>query len=769
MSSPVCIGGYGPPGNQRRVKVLKGKPSNEEQRTSANWCSSGMLNMKENTSKCALATGLMMTLLFCPMNALAVPADDVGIERELEVYPPGDAFLLAADGNSEGTGMAAWSVLAGNTLQLVSSRYIVPWGWTNPRPVGEGTRNETGADVSVGESGSALTSWVEFDGGGPQGAYVAAFSLDRGWGTPFRLDAGGAGLKPVVAAGSDDGGVALWAENIGGNTSVFSRTYSPVTGWAPSVRVSTIPSRATEVEIADVLNGSAWGMWIDGTGRPRILGSLYVEGSGWGAPVTISSAPPGYSYSELEIVGAPSGKAMVVWLRTNNASGLRETVSSTYESSTGWGSATLLSTNSTALGIAPRVAYGGSDAFYIAYGDRVGGNDQLFVVSSTSIATPTPPSGLSNSANVAGSWISASLNGGAIVGWIEPSLSREVVQAARIGPTGDYLGSALVSKEGLGDALAVAGWSDRDGNAVVSWIEERQGQRVVLATTIREEIAPVLYVLSPADGTQLQVPTVLVDGRAEAGAIVSANGVQGRAGTNGSFQLLVPLAPGNNTILIEAVDASGNRNYVIRNVVLEVPWAGLYSAVASIQANVSLVRQDLEAAVLNVTLIQSRLQSLGLEIGDATDDLADATSRLEAIESNENATEEQLADARDNITSSLGRLASLQYQMNATLEELDTATLQLDSTEARLEAVERSIDIMNGAENGTAQKLSRTSSQVATFESDLAIVGVASAVAVMMGSIGLVLGTMAFRKAVRIGRVDENRGEQRGPRPPSVP
>lgn len=67
-----------------------------------------------------------------------------------------------------------------------------------------------------------------------------------------------------------------------------------------------------------------------------------------------------------------------------------------------------------------------------------------------------------------------------------------------------------------------------------------------------------LSVSSPADGSEVTSPTVIVAGQTAPNAEVFVNDASGTADANGNFAISTPLDEGENTVVVVANDDNGN-------------------------------------------------------------------------------------------------------------------------------------------------------------------------------------------------------------------
>jgi hypothetical protein len=86
-----------------------------------------------------------------------------------------------------------------------------------------------------------------------------------------------------------------------------------------------------------------------------------------------------------------------------------------------------------------------------------------------------------------------------------------------------------------------------------------------VVTITLDQVPPKIVIKSPKAGTSLTDPNVTIKGTTEAGTTLiarnAANGASASttAGTDGAFQVILPLAPGPNAIHFAATDLAGNK------------------------------------------------------------------------------------------------------------------------------------------------------------------------------------------------------------------
>ena len=147
---------------------------------------------------------------------------------------------------------------------------------------------------------------------------------------------------------------------------------------------------------------------------------------------------------------------------------------------------------------------------------------------------------------------------------------------------------------------------------VTGWDINPFGQEVVFNAVdvdilTQEAEAPTLSITSPAEGSILSVPTVVVTGFTDPNVTLAVNGLLVAVGASGEFELTVALVNGTNLITATATDDDAATTVSV-NVTYIDPVPDLTEQISQLEDETSQLQEDLE---------------------DALDDLDDAQSELE--------------------------------------------------------------------------------------------------------------------------------------------
>lgn len=533
-----------------------------------------------------------------------------------------DAYQPQVAADASGYAIAVWYQSDGTRMNIWANRYTPSWGWgiaglieTND------TGGATNPQVAVDSSGNALAVWQHFDGTRTN-IFANRYTAGSGWGTAGLLEtASGTASKPQVAFDSSGNALAVWQQDDSFSTSIFSNRYTAGSGWGNASLVEVDDSNgAADPQVAFDGSGNALAVWdqYDGV-RVSIYANRYTAGSGWGSRSLLESDSAGHAYLPQVALDA-SGNASAVWEQSDGAR--YNIVANRYTAGSGWGSAGLIETDNTGGAHAPQVAIDAS--------------------------------------------------GNALAVWYQFDGTRQSIYANRYAPGSGWGTAALLEADNGGDALgpqiaidalgnAISVWHHSDGTGYGIW-----GARFLAIDTV----PPVVSLTSPANGTSTNLSTIQVAGFSEPGAQVTVNGLSATVAANGSFRLLVALVPGSNLLVATARDGAGNSATASVNVTYVSPLAALETQVAALQAAMILANASLWSALAAQNA--SLLASLAAQNASIAQAIADLNVSLLA----------ELAALNDSL---LAQLAATDASLLASLAAQNTSLLnQIAQTNASL-------------------------------------------------------------------------------------
>jgi hypothetical protein len=560
------------------------------------------------------------------------------------------------------------SALAGLVLLMLALAPLMvpagassPSGWSAPaRLFPEPEPDAPVPHLSADAGGNVTAVWdhPSFDGNSVNSSRLAAGGV---WGPETTID--NTFLyeadNPAVAAGQDGTATAVWTQSDGAVLSAWGARYYPANGWRAPVLLETDDSGdVAELDVATDGAGHAVAVWAqyDGVWH-NAVSNYYTEGTGWGTATLLETTDGDVNFPRVAMDSG--GFAYAVWNQFNGS--VSDTWAARFTPGTGWASAVKVDTDDTGDARNPHVLplpAGGAVALWDQY---ISGQLHTFTISAQRTGAWSVPLQLdSNSPGATGvSHLAVGSRGDAVAVWLdEPSASVELWSAYRSAggswgaperandgnSSGVFLDDVCVDDGGVATAVWLSadgyhlnlwgsrrgpsGWgtavlveTDNSGNAlyptiaplpeggaIAAWVMSGYGQYTLWTSTFTppDTTAPSLTVTSPGVASTTNVSSVRVVGTTERGASVSANGVLAAVAADGSFSVLVALAPGANTVEVRAWDASGNVATSTVSVTYNDASAGLEAELAAARARLQGAEDALAAT--NVTLEQTRTQ-----------------------------------------------------------------------------------------------------------------------------------------------------------------
>ena len=126
--------------------------------------------------------------------------------------------------------------------------------------------------------------------------------------------------------------------------------------------------------------------------------------------------------------------------------------------------------------------------------------------------------------------------------------------------------------------------------------------------------APTLSITSPAEGSVLSVPTVVVTGVTDPNVTLAVNGLLVAVGASGEFELTVALVNGTNLITATATDDDAATTVSV-NVTYIDPVPDLTEQISQLENETSQLQDDLEDALDDLDDAQSELEERNDTIG----------------------------------------------------------------------------------------------------------------------------------------------------------
>ncbi len=620
------------------------------------------INARTPRTACLLlcASLILPALLAAP--ALSAPASGWSIAEHIDADHDGFAYNPSVAVAPDGTAMAVWYEEGVGHTDIWANHFVPGHGWGVATMIDfNAASNAFSPRVGVDAEGNAVAVWIQEES--HLNAYAARYAAGVGWSGPVALetnDTDAVGIE--VAVGADGSAAAVWLQR-GSFDDVWANHFTPEGGWEGAVMVEAQDGIVFTLRVAASGGGTAlaiWQQYHDPAIESRVYSSEYVGGAGWGRPTMVEDQDAGGAEMDADVALDPNGNGVVVWAHYNNF-GNQNVSAGAFIHGRGWERVGLLEHDDTGVASKPKVDVD-------AAGDAVAIWLQSDGIRYSIWASSMPSGGTWSGAapvertdyDASGASLAADAAGDAVAVWGQDVGGRSDVWASRTTLGGKWQAPELIETDNAWYAGEADVGIDAGGNAVAVWKQSDQLTWNVWGNNfVAPDItAPSLSVTAPAQGAVINGTAVWVAGTAEPGSSVSVDGVGAALAPDGSFGLLVAVAPGPHTIEIRAWDSwenSANRTVAV-TVVDRVP--ALEAQLSSTEANLTAARLDLSAAQAALSAIE--------ESGDATD--AD------------------LAGARDNVTAAQAQVAALQSAQATDAAALAAARSRIDALEQTLTA-----------------------------------------------------------------------------------
>jgi hypothetical protein len=403
--------------------------------------------------------------------------------------------------------------------------------------------------------------------------------------------------------------------------------------------------------------------------------------------------------AEPKVAVDPSGNAMTVWSQWDD--GVYSSWYSDYVVGEGWGPATLLEDEEVEDAAYPRIASDPSGNFLVVWQQRDEGVDSIW----SSRYVPgegwsTPGTVEDNDFFATHPQVVVDRYGNGTAVWYQSDGARNTICSSRYIPGEGWGVMELASTNETGGSAGASAAVDSIGNVFAVWLQDDGERYNVWANTYfnPDTVVPPISIESPSDGITLEVSTVEVSGTTEPGVTLDINGLSISVAPDGSFSCTVALLEGENVIVANATDLSGNWATDSVTVTYVNPVHALEEELADALALIDSLQTQLDSALANMTDLQAQLD-------DATGDVSDLEEQLAAAEA-------ALADAQDELDAALEDLSDVESELSDSLDDLLSAQLQLGGALANLSSAE---DDLAAAE----EELSDIQEQLTSAEGDL--------------------------------------------------
>ncbi len=493
-----------------------------------------------------------------------------GIAAPIESGSAGNAYSPQVAMDASGKAMAAWQYHDGIRWRAYANLY---WGaWGTPVAIDPGTGGGVlDHALAVDPNGNAVV--VVSQCCGPADIYANNYSASGGaWSVPRLIETDDAGDAISTSVAMDAGGnaIATWRQWDGTDRTAMANRYAAGTGWGLALAIETNPGDVGGTpSVAMDGAGNAIAVWEQYDGVRYNIWTNRFDGSTWGMPVLLESAPGNAGSPDLAVNSA--GEALAVWAETEGA--WADIWASRFRPATGWGAPERIETANMGSAIAPAVAIdadGSGTAVWMQHDGAV------WSIWANRFTADTVPPSLEVRSPVDGTL--TNIPSVTIAGTTEPGAAVTINGSAVT-----VLGDGTFSQTYAGLADGTHTWvivaSDVDGNA------KAETRTVTVDTT-----PPNLVFTYPIDGQTFNRPTFLVAGQTEEGARLVVGGFVVDVGVGGIFGFWMTLPEGPVNVWSTATDSAGNARSVVWSVTIDTtpPFLALTSPAPGLTNNPSV-------------------------------------------------------------------------------------------------------------------------------------------------------------------------------------
>ena len=560
-------------------------------------------------------------------------------EELIETDDSGDARYPQIVIDSSGNALAVWQQDDGSRDNIRSNRYTPGVGWGTATLIETDNSGDAHIpQIAMDGSGNALAVWHQYDGT-RHNIWSNRYAAGTGWGTAELIenDNSGHALNPRVEMDPSGNAVAVWQHYDGTRYNLYTNRYTAGSGWGTAEIIEDEQGTVSGAQVALDGSGNAVAVWSQSDGlRNNIWSNRYAADSGWGEAELIETDNSGSAYNP-QIVMDGSGNAMVVW---RQPSGYRNSIwSNRYTMGVGWDEAELIETDDSGHALSPQIAIDGSGNALAVWSQSDGTRYNI----------------LSNRYTMDAGWGEVEL--------IETANSGDAYRPQ-------------VALDGSRNAVAV--WSQSDGT-----FENIRANRFVMPDTT----PPILTVSSPENGSETDVPVIMVHGTTEPGSILSINGIIAEVRSDGSFSCNISLMDGENTIVITSMDEWENKETITRTVTYNDPIPSIQSDIINTLNTIDSLGSDIDSIQDQMNSVTDRLNSMDDDLNSSEDEIISLRENLTGLMSKLNITENELDSIRYNLT-------VLGSDLFSTEEEIDSITSSLGSLLSEIEAINSSLPSM---------------------------------------------------------------------------
>ena len=442
-------------------------------------------------------------ILAVPQAGAAGPAG-WGTASSLEANPDGWAQSPSIAFDEAGNGLAVWYQSDGLRNNIWAARFTPGALWGAPALIETDDAGDAVLpQVAVGGGGDAFAVWRQSDGTRTN-IWAAHYTPGPGWQSAVLLERDDVGWAQNARVSADPWGnaTAVWSQDDGNFSSLYSARFSAGAGWSAPVLVENATGDVQEPHVATDGTGASFAVWsqFDGT-RYNIWTARHAPGAGWSAPSVLEREDSGWALTP-KVAASQGGDAVAVW---HQSDGARNNIwAARYQRGLGWGVPAQVEHNDAGDALEPEVATDASGNAVAVWHQYDGTRFDIFAnryVAGAGWGTPAPLE-----ASIAGDSVlpdvAVDAAGNAVAVWYQHDGTRYNIWASRFVPGAGWGNATALETDDAGNAFTPRVAVDGGGNATAVWHQWNGARFQVFANRFSVPTAPSAPLgVSAAPGT----------------------------------------------------------------------------------------------------------------------------------------------------------------------------------------------------------------------------------------------------------------------------
>lgn len=394
-----------------------------------------------------------------------------GAAQLIETDNTGAAWAPQPVIDSNGNVTVVWQQSDGTRDNIWANRYTVGTGWGTAQLIETDNAGAAGGRQAVIDpNGNVTVAWSQSDGT-RSNIWANRYIAGTGWGTAQLIETDNAGdaISPQLAVDINGNVTVVWRQSDGTRDNMWSNRYTPGTGWGTAVLIETDnEGGAYSPAMAVDSSGNVTVVWnqFDGT-RNNNWANRYTVGTGWGT-ATLIETDSGFAYSPQLVVDS-SGNVTVVWVHYD---GTRMNIwANRYTTGTGWSGVQLIESSNFSADTPAKPVVDSSGNVTVVWRQTDGTRDNMWANRYTvGIGWGTAQLiETDNAGSAIAAWLGIDSNGNVTVVWQQSDGSRDNLWANRY-TVGIGWGTAqLIEQDNMGSSTMPQLAVDSIGNVTVVW------------------------------------------------------------------------------------------------------------------------------------------------------------------------------------------------------------------------------------------------------------------------------------------------------------